>query len=82
MKKLAILSLISYRDGELKENLARQARQLNVEKAVTFTGSRDDVQELMQAMDVFVLPSLREGLPVVGVEAQAAGLPCQRHAGS
>lgn len=36
---------------------------------------RNDVPQLMQAMDVFLLPSHFEGLPVVGIEAQAAGLP-------
>ena len=41
-----------------------------------FTGMRSDVCDLMQAMNVFVFPSLYEGLPVSLVEAQAAGLPC------
>ena len=41
-----------------------------------FLGVRSDVADLMQAMDVFVFPSLYEGLPVTMVEAQAAGLPC------
>ena len=43
---------------------------------VLFLGNRSDVDRIYQAMDVFVLPSRYEGLPVVGVEAQAAGLPC------
>ena len=43
---------------------------------MVMTGSRDDVSKLLQAMDVFVFPSLWEGLPVTVVEAQAAGLPC------
>ena len=43
---------------------------------VKFLGQRSDVNELYQAFDVFALPSLYEGLCLVGVEAQAAGLPC------
>lgn len=43
---------------------------------VYLLGARKDVERLYQAMDVFVLPSRYEGLPVVAVEAQAAGLPC------
>lgn len=57
---------------EIKEKVA----SLNLSDKVIFTGVRSDVNELLQAMDVFVLPSLYEGLPMVMVEAQAAGLPC------
>ena len=41
-----------------------------------FLGQRDDIDRLYQAFDVFILPSLYEGLGLVGVEAQRAGLPC------
>ena len=41
-----------------------------------FLGNRADVNELYQAMDIFVMPSFFEGVPVVGIEAQFAGLPC------
>ena len=44
--------------------------------SIYLLGSRKDVNRLYQAMDVFLLPSRYEGLPVVAVEAQAAGLPC------
>ena len=53
-------------DGEIKEKV----RTLNIETSVRFLGQRNDVNELYQAFDVFVLPSLYEGLPVVGIEAQ------------
>lgn len=63
-------------DGPLKEEIQNKVKELGLEKNVKSLGQRNDANELYQAMDVFVLPSLYEGLPVVGVEAQAAGLPC------
>ena len=63
-------------DGNGKGEIERQVEQLGIKEDVVFTGVRSDVNELMQAMDVFVLPSLYEGFPVTMVEAQAAGLPC------
>lgn len=57
------------------------AQELGVADRVIFLGLRSDVNELMQAFDAFVMPSLHEGLPLVGVEAQAAGLPCVFSAG-
>lgn len=63
-------------DGPLKKDVQNKVKELGLEKNVQFLGQRDDANELYQAMDAFVLPSLYEGLPVVGVEAQAAGLPC------
>ena len=63
-------------EGPLKEEIEQKVKDLNLEKSVKFLGQRKDANELYQAMDAFVLPSLYEGLPVVGVEAQAAGLPC------
>ena len=63
-------------EGPLKEEIENKVKKLGLEKNVMFLGQRNDANELYQAMDAFVLPSLYEGLPVVGVEAQAAGLPC------
>lgn len=72
--KNAILLLAG--DGPLKEEIQNKVKELGLEKNVQFLGQRNDANELYQAMDAFVLPSLYEGLPVVGVEAQASGLPC------
>lgn len=58
-------------------NKAKQkVKELGLEENVKFLGMRNDVPKLMQAMDCFVLPSRFEGLPLVGIEAQTAGLPC------
>ena len=62
--------------GEDMPKIQAKAQALGVAEHVRFLGVRSDVADLMQAMDVFVLPSLYEGLPVTMVEAQAAGLPC------
>ena len=53
-----------------------KAQALGIAEHVRFLGVRSDVAELMQAMDVFVFPSLYEGLGIVVIEAQASGLPC------
>lgn len=62
--------------GEDQDKLKKKIRDLGIENKVSLLIDRADVAELYQAMDVFVLPSLFEGLPMVGVEAQANGLPC------
>ena len=58
-------------DGELREELERQAAGSNVR----FLGTRDDVPELLASLDVFAFPSLFEGLCLAVIEAQAAGVP-------
>lgn len=62
--------------GEKEEEVRRQIKKLGIDEKVRFLGNRSDVNELYQAMDVFVMPSFFEGIPVVGVEAQFADLPC------
>lgn len=62
--------------GELEQKIRSTADSLGISEHVRFLGNRSDVSALYQAMDVFVMPSLYEGLPLVGVEAQFAGLPC------
>lgn len=70
----AVLLLVG--GGEDMQKAQAKAQALGIAEHVRFLGVRGDVAELMQAMDVFVFPSLYEGLPVTMVEAQAAGLPC------
>lgn len=70
----ALLLLIG--EGELEEEMKKTAESLGIAGKVIFAGLQSNVNEWYQAMDVFVMPSLFEGLPVVGVEAQASGLPC------
>lgn len=67
--------LILVGEGELKEDIENYTKSLGIMEKVKFLGLRDDVSNLMMAFDIFILPSLHEGLPVVGVEAQASGLP-------
>ena len=63
-------------DGSLRGELEQQACDLGIDGSVRFLGFRDDVPEVLQASDVFVMPSVHEGLPFVAIEAQASGLPC------
>ena len=61
---------------ELRAELEAKAARLGIAQDVKFLGVQSDTSVWYQAMDVFVMPSLFEGLPVVGMEAQASGLPC------
>lgn len=70
----AVLLLIG--DGELKSGIEKKVCDLNLTHCVIFTGVSAEVSSLLQAMDVFLFPSLYEGLPVVLIEAQATGLVC------
>lgn len=63
-------------DGNLKKQLRTKVQSLGLEGSVIFTGGRSDVANILSAIDVFVFPSLHEGLPVTLVEAQAAGIVC------
>ncbi len=60
--------------GPDEDAIKQTVKELDLENCVRFLGARDDVPNLMQVMDVFLFPSVFEGLPVVLVEAQTAGL--------
>ncbi len=69
----AVLILVG--DGELRLSMQEKVDKLRIADKVLFLGVRNDVSKLMQAMDIFLFPSHYEGLSVVLIEAQAAGLP-------
>ena len=75
----SVLLLIG--DGSLRDELEEKARKLHVADHVVFYGVTNQVRELLWCMDVFVFPSHLEGLGIVAIEAQAAGLPvlCSEH---
>ncbi|WP_235427118.1 glycosyltransferase [Cohnella kolymensis] len=68
--------LVLVGDGPLRASVEKKAARLGLSEHVKFLGVRADIPRLMQGMDLFLFPSLFEGLPVVLVEAQAAGLKC------
>ncbi|MDQ0217495.1 glycosyltransferase family 1 protein [Peribacillus cavernae] len=69
-------TLILVGEGALKEKIEEKIKGLHLEENVKLLGIREDIHLLLQAFDVFVFPSLYEGLPVTLIEAQGAGLPC------
>ena len=73
-KSNSILLLIG--QGPLKEEMMIKVKELKMEEKVKFLGQRGDISELYQTMDVFLFPSLYEGLGMVLIEAQSIGLKC------
>lgn len=75
-KRTKNVRLVLTGGGNDSRQYQEMARELGVADRIIFTGVRTDVPDLMQAFDVFLFPSIYEGLPVTLVEAQAAGLHC------
>ena len=69
-------TLLLIGEGDLRLEVQAMVNSLNLGDSVRFLGLRSDVPDLMRAMDLFLMPSIYEGLPMSLVEAQAAGLPC------
>lgn len=61
--------------GELEQSLRQRAADMDLTDAIRFLGVVDNVPDILRAADAFVFPSIKEGLPLAAVEAQAAGLP-------
>lgn len=62
--------------GPLEEEIKSKVKKLNLDKSVLFLGQKTDANNYYQAMDLFLFPSLYEGLGMVAIEAQTSGLPC------
>ena len=74
LKPKAYLLIIG--QGRLEEELIRQAETLGIRDRVLMLGFKSNVKDYYNAMDMFCLPSIYEGLGIVGIEAQINGLPC------
>lgn len=73
-KKDAVLMLIGANQNN--PEIEKMVEKMGMENSVIFTGVRSDIPELLQISNVFLFPSISEGLPVSLIEAQAAGVPC------
>lgn len=76
VKKREDSLLLMVGDGEKREEVENKAREFDIADKVLFLGERDDIPEILRMSDVFVLPSLSEGLGLAAIEAQACGLAC------
>ena len=74
-KKEPKAKLLIIGHGELEEEMMNRVKDYHIEDRVLNLGKREDIHQFYNAMDCFLLPSLYEGLPVVGVEAECCGLP-------
>lgn len=75
-EKISDSALVLVGVGELFPQIQKLVKEKGLEKDVLFTGNRNDVPEMLQMMDTFIMPSFYEGFPRACLEAQAAGLPC------
>lgn len=75
-KKVPNARLLLIGAGDLKDEIINKVHSLNLDGKCVFAGVRSDIPALLSCMDVFLFPSLFEGLSVVLIEAQASGLPC------
>ncbi len=76
VRRFAHVVLLIVGRGGLREELEAQARRLGIARHLRFLGHREDVRDLLALCDIFVLPSLFEGMPLALLEAMAAGVPC------
>lgn len=76
LKQVPNAKLLLIGDGHLKEKIITKIKQLDIEDNIVMMGVRSDIKDLLNVFDLFILPSLFEGLGIVLIEAQANGLKC------
>jgi glycosyltransferase EpsF len=76
LKKENKITLLLVGDGELRASIEERAKMFGIYENIKFVGVREDISTLLHSMDLFVFPSLYEGLGLVLLEAQASGIPC------
>ena len=74
-KELSNFTVLFVGDGELRNDLEQQCKDHNIDDRVIFSGFRSDIKEILSFIDVLVIPSLREGFPMVTLEAMAMARP-------
>ena len=75
-QKLPNARLLLVGDGPTRKGIEEKVNNLGLSEVVIFTGSRNDISDLLQCMDTFLLPSFFEGFCISLLEAQSVGLPC------
>ncbi|UPM54166.1 glycosyltransferase family 1 protein [Gottfriedia acidiceleris] len=76
LKKQKNITLLLVGDGELRASIEEEVKKFGIEENIKFVGVREDIPTLLHSMDLFVFPSLYEGLGLVLLEAQASGISC------
>ncbi|HCL01509.1 MAG TPA: glycosyltransferase family 1 protein [Lachnoclostridium phytofermentans] len=76
LKQIPNAKLLLIGEGHLEEQIKAKIKELGIKENVVLLGARSDINELLNSFDLFLLPSLFEGLPVVLIESQANGLVC------
>jgi glycosyltransferase involved in cell wall biosynthesis len=76
MKREPNFRLLLVGEGDLYQIVKDKVDRLGLTEKVLFAGQRNDLDKIYQAMDMFMLPSIYEGYPIVAIEAQVSGLPC------
>lgn len=76
VKKDSTISMLLVGDGELKQFIQEKANLKGLSNNINFLGTSDNIPTILNSMDVFVFPSIYEGLGLVLLEAQASGIPC------